>query len=51
MQRPVLIDELEDAVDELLALEVAHLAERQVAAEMIVAVGVAAGAAAADIRA
>ena len=36
------IDEREDAVDELLALEVADLAQREVAAEMIVAVGVAA---------
>ena len=32
------------AVDELLALEVAHLTERHLAAEMIVAVRVAAGA-------
>ena len=36
------IDEREHAVDEGLALEVADLAERDVAAEVIVAVGVAA---------
>ena len=42
VQRAVLVDELEHAVDERLALEVAHLAQRQVAAEMIVAVRVAA---------
>ena len=44
MQRTVAIDELDDAVDELLALEVADLAQRHLAAEVIVAVGVAAGA-------
>ena len=51
VKRPVLIDQLEHAVDELLALEVAHLAQRQIAAEMVVAVGVAARAAAAGTRA
>ena len=43
VQRAMAIDERHDAVDELLALEVADLAQREVAAEMIVAVGVAAG--------
>ena len=50
VQRPALVDEREDAVDQLLSLEVAHLAQRQLAAEMIVAVGVAARDSAADIR-
>ena len=39
------IDETQDAVDELLALEVAHFTQRQVAAEMVVAIRIAAGAA------
>ena len=43
VKRPVPIDEVEHAVDEFLSFEVAHLAERDVAAEMIVAVRVAAG--------
>ena len=38
----MLIDQLEEAIDELLALEVAHLAEGDLAAEMVVAVRVAA---------
>lgn len=39
------IDELDDAVDQLLALEVAHLAQGELAPQVIVAVGVASGAA------
>jgi hypothetical protein len=38
-----MIDERHDAVDEFLALEVADLSQGKIAAEMIVAVGVAAG--------
>ncbi len=45
VQRPVPIDEGEHVVDQFLSLEVAHLAQRDLAAEMFVAVGVAAGAA------
>ena len=37
------IDERQHAVDELLALEVANLAQREVAAQVVVAVGIAAG--------
>ena len=44
VQRTMAIDEREDAVNQLLTLEVADLAQRDLAAEMIVAVGVAAGA-------
>ena len=44
VQRLVPIDQRDDAVDELLALEVADLPQRDLAAEVIVAVGVAAGA-------
>ena len=44
VKRPVPIDQVDHAVDQLLTLEVAHLAQREVAAEMIVAIGVAAGA-------
>ena len=43
VQRPMFVDERHHAVDQLLAFEVADLAQREVAAEMIVAVGVAAG--------
>ena len=42
MKRPVPIDEREDAVDELLALEVADLPQRQLPAEVVLAVGIAA---------
>ena len=42
MQRPVLVDERDDAVDELLAFVVADLAQRDVAAEVVVAVRIAA---------
>jgi hypothetical protein len=37
------VDERQDAVDEFLAFEIADLAKREIAAEMIVAVGVATG--------
>ena len=43
MQRPMLVDQREHAVHKLLTLEVAHLAERDLAAEMVVAVRVASG--------
>src|SRR5215210_4139381 len=42
VQRPMTIDQIDDAVDQRLALEVADFAERQVAAQVIVAIGVAA---------
>ena len=45
VQRAVAIDERDDAVDQFLSFEIADLAQREIAAEMIVAVGVAAGAA------
>src|SRR5262249_47983399 len=44
VQRAMLVDKRHDAVDEGLALEVADLAQRDVAAEMVVAVRVATGA-------
>ena len=37
------VDERHDAVDEFLAFEIADFAKREIAAEMIVAVGVATG--------
>jgi hypothetical protein len=43
VERFVTIDKGQDAVDQLLAFEVADLTKRQVATEMVVAVGVAAG--------
>ncbi len=43
VQRPMFVDEREHAVDQLLAFEVANFAKGEVAAEMIVAVGVATG--------
>jgi hypothetical protein len=45
MKRLVLIDQLEELVDQLLALVVANLTERDAAAEMLVVVCVATGAA------
>ena len=41
MERPLPVDDPEHAVDQLLALEVADLAQRDVAAEVVVVVGVA----------
>jgi hypothetical protein len=43
MQRAMARDDIEDAVDELLALEVGELPQHDVAAEMRVAVRVASG--------
>jgi hypothetical protein len=43
MQRTMLVDEREDTVDQLLPFEIADLPQRQLTAQMIVAVGVAAG--------
>ena len=40
MQRTMAIDDIDDAIDERLPLEVAKLAEGQIAAKMIVAVRV-----------
>ena len=45
MQGAMRVDQAEDAVDELLALEVADFTQCELAAEMIVAVGVTPGAA------
>ena len=45
VQRLVLVDERQEPIDELLTLVVADLSERDVAAEMLVAVGVASRAA------
>src|SRR5205823_12107660 len=42
VERPLTVDQREELVNELLPLEVAHLTQRHAAAEMIVAVGVAA---------
>jgi hypothetical protein len=42
MKRAVLVNEGEDAIDELLALEIPDLAECQIAPEVVLAVGVAA---------
>ena len=44
VERPLPVDDPEHAVDQLLPLEVADLAQRDVAAEVVVAVGVASGA-------
>jgi hypothetical protein len=43
VKRALSIDEGQDAVDQLLTFEIADFAERELAAEMIVAVRVAAG--------
>jgi hypothetical protein len=45
MDRPVPVDELEESCDELVSLEVGELTKRDAAAEMLVAVGIAARAA------
>jgi hypothetical protein len=45
VQRPVLVDEREDAVDQRLAFQVADIAERDRSTEVIVAVGITARAA------
>ena len=45
MERPLPLDDPEHAVDQLLPLEVADFAQGQFTTEVIVAVGVAAGAA------
>ena len=50
VQRTMFVDELKEAVDELLPLEVADLAKRDVAAEVFVTVGVTAGAASGHSR-
>src|SRR5580700_8713398 len=42
MKRTVLADQIENAVDQFLSLEVADLAKRLRSAEMVVAIGVAA---------
>src|SRR4051794_37676839 len=44
MERLVTIDQRQQAIDELLAFEIADFAELEIAAQMIVAVGVTAGA-------
>ena len=45
VERPMTIDERHDAVDERLPFEIADFPEREIAAEVIVAVGIATGAA------
>src|SRR5262245_60995217 len=43
VKRPMLLDECEHAVDEVLALEVAQLAQRDVASQVLITVGIAPG--------
>ncbi len=50
VKRSMRVDEREEPIDKFLALEVADLPQRDVAAEVIVAVGVTARATAGDIR-